>query len=176
MLELKNDAMFRSKSGGSKQGLAALFSKQSSVAISTAVNSYDSISWRELRACCGKKHGNSITNDKKDNEGRWKPKSKKELISELKNAAMLRSKSGGSKQGLAALFSKQSSVAISTAVNSYDSMSRAELRACCGKKHGNSISASKKVNEGRWKSKSKKELMSELKNAAMLRRGSARLE
>ena len=77
MLDLKNDAMFRSKSGGSKQGLAALFSKQSSVAISTAVNSYGSMSKAELRACCGKKHGNSITVKKKDNEGRWKPKSKK---------------------------------------------------------------------------------------------------
>ena len=108
-----------------------------------AVNSYDSMSRAELKACCGKKHGNSITNDKKDNEGRWKPKSKKQLMSELKNAAMLRSKSGGSKQGLAALFSKQSSVAISTAVNSYDSMSKAELRACCGKKHGNSITVDK---------------------------------
>ena len=37
----------------------------------------------------------------------------KKMVSELKNAAMLRSKSGGSKQGLAALFWKQSSVAIS---------------------------------------------------------------
>jgi hypothetical protein len=54
-------------------------------------------------------------------------------------------------------------------VNSYDSMSRAELRACCGKKHGNFISAAKKDNEGRWKPKSKKELMSELKDAALLR-------
>jgi hypothetical protein len=138
---------------------------------------------------------------------------KKDLMSELKNAAMLRGKIGGSKQGYAALFSKQrsalssmastpaSSTASSTVASCsqrialplasselvvegmsspssvrYDYMSRAELLACCGKKHGNSISASKKVNEGRWKSKSKKELMSELKNAAMLRRGSARLE
>ena len=37
----------------------------------------------------------------------------------------------------------------------YDYMSRAELRACCGKKHGNSITANKKDNEGRWKTKSK---------------------
>ena len=42
-----------------------------------AVNSYDSMSRAELRACCGKKHGNSITTQKKDNEGLWKPKSKK---------------------------------------------------------------------------------------------------
>ena len=68
---------------------------------------YDYMSRAELAACCGKKHGNSITVKKKDNEGRWKSKSKKELMSELKNAAMLRSKSGGSKQGFAALFSKQ---------------------------------------------------------------------
>ena len=92
MSELKNAAMLRGKSGGSKQGFAALFSKQSSVAISTAVSSYDSMSWAELRACCGKKHGNSISAAKKDNEGRWKPKSKKELMSELKNAALLRGK------------------------------------------------------------------------------------
>ncbi len=37
----------------------------------------------------------------------------KKIMWDLKNAAMLRSKSGGSKQGLAALFSKQSPVAIS---------------------------------------------------------------
>ena len=123
---------------------------------------------------------------------------KKDLMSELKNAAMLRGKIGGSKQGYAALFSKQrsalssmastpaSSTASSTvascsqriaqplasselvveemsspssvdsaAVNSYDSMSRAELQACCGQKHGNSISEKKKDNEGRWKHKSK---------------------
>jgi hypothetical protein len=61
-----------------------------------AVSSYDSMSWAELRACCGKKHGNSISAAKKDNEGRWKPKLKKQLMVELKNAAMPRSKSGGS--------------------------------------------------------------------------------
>jgi hypothetical protein len=57
-----------------------------------AVNSYDSMSSAQLRACCGKKQGNSIAVVKKDHEGRWKPKSKNELISELKNAAMLRGK------------------------------------------------------------------------------------
>ena len=96
MSELKNTAMLLGKSGTSKQGYGSLFSKQSSVAISTAVSSYDSMSWAELRACCGKKHGNSISAAKKDNEGRWKPKLKKELMVELKNAAMPRSKSGGS--------------------------------------------------------------------------------
>ena len=168
--------MLRGKSGGSKQGFAALFSKQSSVAISTAVSSYDSMSWAELRACCGKKHGNSISAAKKDNEGRWKPKSKKELMSELKNAAMFRSKSAGSKQGLAALFSKQSSAAISTdtvlasstamslpgvaqplvgsepagrqRAFSLWSMKLSQLQAWCGKKHGSSIKAAKKDNKG----------------------------
>ena len=117
---------------------------------------YNYMSRAELWACCGKKHGNSITNDKKDNEGRWKPKSTTQLMSDFKNDAMLRSKSGGSKQGLAALFSKQSSVAISAAVNCYDSMTRNELRACCGKKQGNSITKVKTDNEGRWKPKLKK--------------------
>ena len=28
-----------------------------------AANSYDSMSWAELRACCGKKHGNSISEE-----------------------------------------------------------------------------------------------------------------
>ena len=70
---------------------------------------YDYMSRAELAACCGKKHGNSITAQKKDNKGRWNSKSKKQLMSELKNAAMLRGKSGGSKQGYAGLFSKQSS-------------------------------------------------------------------
>ena len=41
-------------------------------------------------------------------------KSKEELISDFKNAAMLRSRIGGSKKGFAALFSKQSSAASST--------------------------------------------------------------
>ena len=57
---------------------------------------YNYMSRAELWACCGKKHGNSITANKKDNEGRWKTKSKKQLMVELKNAAMPRSKSGGS--------------------------------------------------------------------------------
>ena len=131
--------------------------------------SYASMSRAELRACCGKKHGNSISASKKVNEGRWKPKSKKEMMSELKNAAMLRGKSGGSKQGYAALFSKQSSAAISTdtvlasstamslpgaaqllvgsepagrqRAFSLWSMKLSQLQAWCGKKHGHSIKA-----------------------------------
>ena len=81
-----------------------------------------------LRAYCGQKHGNSITTRKKDGGRRWKPRSKEELMLELKNAAMLRSKMdaripvdaptvvllGGSKKGVAALFSKQRSAASST--------------------------------------------------------------
>jgi hypothetical protein len=137
MSELKNAVMFRSKSAGSKQGLAALFSKQSSAAISTdtvlasstamslpgvaqplvgsepagrqRACSLWSMKLSQLRAWCGKKHGNSIKAAKKDNKGQWTKKLKKELISDFKNAAMLRSRIGGSKKGFATLFSKQTS-------------------------------------------------------------------
>ena len=92
-----------------------LFSQQRSVALLAGSElDYDSMSLTQLRACCGQKHGNSITVDKKDNEGHWKKKLKEELILDFKNAAMLRSRIGGSKKGFAALFSKQSSAASST--------------------------------------------------------------
>ena len=70
---------------------------------------YDSMTLTQLRACCGQKHGNSIKDAKKDNKGQWTKKLKEELISDFKNAAMLRSRIGGSKKGFATLFSKQTS-------------------------------------------------------------------
>jgi len=75
---------------------------------------YDSMKLTQLRACCGQKHGNSIKDAKKDNKGQWTKKLKEELISDFKNAAMLRSRIGGSKKGFAALFSKQTSAASCT--------------------------------------------------------------
>ena len=71
---------------------------------------YDSMTLTQLRACCGQKHGNSITVDKKDNEGQCNKKLEEELILDFKNAAMPRSRLGGSKQGFAALFSKQARI------------------------------------------------------------------
>ena len=75
---------------------------------------YDSMTLTQLRACCGQKHGNSIKDAKKDNKGQRTKQLKEELTSDFKNAAMLRSRIGGSKKGFAALFSKQSSAASST--------------------------------------------------------------
>ena len=49
---------------------------------------------------------------------------------------------------------------------SFDSMSLAELQACCGKNHGNSITTRKKDIGGLWKTKSKQELILQLKDAA----------
>ena len=35
---------------------------------------YDSMTLKQLRACCGQKHGNSIKDAKKDNKGQWTKK------------------------------------------------------------------------------------------------------
>ena len=59
---------------------------------------------------------------------------------------------------------------------SFDSMSLAELQACCGKNHGNSITTRKKDIGGLWKTKSKQELILQLKDAATKSSTSAMLQ
>ena len=120
MVELKNAAMPRSKSGGSKQGYAALFAKQRPALSSMASTPASSTASSTVASC---------------SQRIAQPLASSELVVEE--------------------MSSPSSV-DSAAVNSYDSMSRAELQACCGQKHGNSISEKKKDSEGRWKHKLKK--------------------
>ena len=80
----KQDAPTVALQSGIQRGFAALFSQQRSVAFLAGsefdvatVNSYDSMSLAQLQAVCGRKHGNSITADKKDNEGQWTKSRKK---------------------------------------------------------------------------------------------------
>ena len=62
------------------------------------------------------------------------------------------------------------------APNSYDSMRLAELQACCGKNHGNSITTRKKDIGGLWKTKPKQEFILQLKDAATKSSKSAMLQ
>ena len=107
------------------------------------------MSLAELRACCAQKHGNSITMWKKNVIVGWKHKSNLELLLELKLQN----------------FKFACDPVQPSAGNSYDPMSKAELRACCGKKHGNSIALRRRTVHGERVAKLKSELLWELKQA-----------
>ncbi len=93
-----------------KQDASTLALQQRSTALLPGSDlNYDSLTLKQVRACCGQKHGNSITDEKKDNKGQWTKQLKEELVSDFKHAAVLLSRIGGSKKGFAALFSKQTS-------------------------------------------------------------------
>ena len=99
----------------------------------------------EFQACCGKKHGNSHFLSKRSVDGRRTCKSKSKLILELEQ-----------------VYGKVSlSATKSSGQKTFGSMSFTELRACCGRKHGNSIALQRRTVHGKRTANLKSELLLE---------------